>query len=156
MTTAALTVSSNAAILNAPLTHSADEFDSSNLIGAKPLSMRFFYAQRPIFLCEVGRGGLTACRLRLAGLSTPFNLAPLFDSFRCGFYNLINRAHIMAQNPLIKNQHNNSVSPKTAVFDAFYHRRIIAQGIPGAVAERLKAYYPACIVKFSGMTGGAA
>lgn len=66
------------------LPHGAVEFDSSELIGSKPQSKRFFYVQRSIPLCGAGRGSLAACRLRLAGLSTPFSLAPMFDSIRRG------------------------------------------------------------------------
>ncbi|MEQ1635439.1 MAG: hypothetical protein ABL903_02035 [Methylococcales bacterium] len=43
---------------------------------------------------------------------------------------------------------------KTPLFNLYYHRQAIAQGVNGALALRFKRRYPACIVKFSGFEGG--
>jgi hypothetical protein len=45
---------------------------------------------------------------------------------------------------------------KTPLFNIIIHRQTVRIGITAPVAQRIKARFPACIIKFHGFEGGAA
>lgn len=75
--------------------HDAVGFDDLKPNGTQPQPTRLFIVQRFISLCGIEWGNLRVCRLRLAGSSTPFSLAPMFDDIERGFKNLHKRPSSM-------------------------------------------------------------
>lgn len=149
----ALTQSPNAANLSASLPHEVIGFCSSELSGTQPQPMRFFYVQRFISLCGIGRGHLRVCRLRLAGLQTLLNPAPMFCSIRRGFKNLLKRASTMNNIKAQSEQTHPKTTKRESRFNCFYESKPMGENLTADTALLLKRCLPALKIKFSCMVG---
>lgn len=152
-----LTQSLNIANLSASHKKSVIGFDDLKPNGTQPHSKRLFIVHRFISLCGIERGYLRVCRLRLAGSSTPLNLAPMFDDIGCGFKNLHKRVSKMKPtSPVQIGQTHPKTTKFQSRFEMFQDGVLIAQNLNSFAAIGLKRMFPEVTIKFAGMVKGGA
>ena len=138
-----------------PVAHIGGTGLVSRNLGVK---MRRFIA---VFFCAnlypPSYGGVIKALERVAGPKsgrpTLFTLPPLIGLFVGRLKTCYLGQNQMNTSTPIGKSAQNPQTKTVSLFNVFFHRQIIAQGINGNAALRLKSYYPACIIKFSSFGG---
>jgi hypothetical protein len=154
-----LTYPVHTAILPLPLTHSMDGISPPNKGMEMPLLNAVFLSPSKTFarslherlFIMVGCIGQPLKRLAgsFAGRTNPIQSTTKSLVPFAGGLSILKGINPMPQDTYTQKP-TNSIC-RQPLFNCFFHRQLIAQGVAGALALRFKRRYPAVIVKFAGM-----